>query len=101
MTQIVSALFVDIILPNFSKGLRSIISRCSWKGGCFCQASTVSDIAGPGYSEVDGTGTGVETDNTEAAGIGTIDNDEPEGAEGKVDITTLDKTNKIPILISY
>lgn len=55
----------------------------------------MDNIAGPGCSEVDSAGTGVGTTNTE-----TIDNNGPEGAEAKIDITTSDKTNKIPILIS-
>lgn len=41
-----------------------------------------------------------EVDNISIS-IRTIDNDRPEGLEGKVYITILDKTNKIPILISY
>lgn len=55
----------------------------------------MSDAAGLGCSEMDGTRTGAET-----AGVKTIDDDGSEGAESKVDIITPDKTNKIPILIS-
>lgn len=55
----------------------------------------MADIAGLHCSELDGVSTGTGT--TDAR---TIDDDRLEGVEGKVDITTLDKTNKILILIS-
>lgn len=51
-----------------------------------------SDAAGPECSKRDDTRTG-------AMMIGNAD--EPEGIKGKVDITTLDKTNMTPILVSY
>ena len=52
----------------------------------------MGDAAGPGYSEGNGVGTGVKT-------MG--DTDGSKGAKSKVDITTPDKTNKTPILVSY
>lgn len=61
--------------------------NCSKRDG-----ARTSDAAGPGCSKRDDTRTGV----------GTMGNaDEPEGTKGKVDITTLDKTNMTPILVSY
>ena len=57
-----------------------------------CKASAIDDAAGPGCSEGDGAKTGAKI-------MG--DTDGPEGAEGKVNITTPDKTNKTPILVSY
>ncbi len=56
-------------------------------------ASAVGDAAGPGWSAGDGAGTGART-GAGARG----DADGPEVAEGKVDITTPDKT---PIMVSY
>ncbi len=56
-------------------------------------ASAVGDAAGPGCSAADGAGTGTRT-GIRARG----DVDGPEAAEGKVDITTPDKT---PIVVSY
>ena len=56
------------------------------------KASAIGDIAGPGCNERDGTRINARTINN-ADGL--------EGAEGKVDITTLDKINKILILVSY
>ena len=55
-------------------------------------ASAVGDAAGPGWSERDSaeTGTGIIDDA-----------DRLEGVKNKVDITTLEKSNKIPILVSY
>ncbi len=59
-------------------------------------ASAMGNAAGPGYSKRDGTGTSARTSAR------TIDDaDGSEGAEGKIDITLSDKTNKTPILISY
>lgn len=64
-------------------------------------ASVVDDAAEPGCNERGDAGTGTRT------GVGTSarmkgDTDGPEVVEGKiVDITTPDKTNKIPILVSY
>ncbi len=56
-------------------------------------ANAVGDTAGPGCSAEDGAGTGAGT------GAGARGNaDRPEVAEGKVDITTPDKT---PIMVSY
>ncbi len=55
-------------------------------------ASAVGDAAGPGCSAGDSAGI-----DTEVRG----DANESEVAEGKVDITTPDKTNKICILVSY
>ncbi len=59
-------------------------------------ANAVGDAVGPGYSTNDsawiGAGTGAEIRG---------DADGPERAESKIDIIMLDKTNKIPILISY
>lgn len=60
----------------------------------------MGEAAEPGCNEVDSAGTNVWTDSAGTAGTGTMDDDGPERAEGKVDITTLDKTNKTPILIS-
>ena len=52
----------------------------------------MSDVAESGYNKGDGVGTGA----------GTMDNaNEPKGAEGKIDITTPNKTNKTLILVSY
>ena len=48
----------------------------------------MGNAAGLGGSERDGTRM-----------IGDVDG--PEGAKGKADIITLDKTNKPPILVSY
>lgn len=59
----------------------------------------MGDVSGPGYSEVNDTRTGAETDGAETAGAGIIDDNGPEGAEGKIDIMTPKKTNKTPILI--
>lgn len=59
-------------------------------------ASAVSDIIGPGYSEKNSAGTGTKT----VAGT-RGDADGPEGSKGKIDITTLDKTNKTLILVNY
>lgn len=59
-------------------------------------ANIIDDIAGPDYSMGDNGEIG--------AGIGAgarSDMDGPNRAEGKVDIITLDKTNKILILVSY
>lgn len=59
-------------------------------------ASIIDDIARPDYSMGDNAEMG--------AGIGAgvrSDMDGPDGAEGKVDITMLDKTNKTLILVSY
>ena len=52
----------------------------------------MGDAIGPGYSERDMTGTGTWTID---------DADGLEGAEGKIDIIMSDKTNKLPILVSY
>ncbi len=63
-------------------------------------ASAVGDVVGPGCSAGNGAGTGAGT----GAGMGAGargDADGPEGAVGKVDITTPDKTNNTPILVSY
>lgn len=59
-------------------------------------ASVMDDIAWLNYSEEDSTGIGIKT-----AAKTRSDVDGLKKAEGKVDITTLDKTNKIPKLISY
>ncbi len=56
-------------------------------------ANAVGDAARPGCSTGDGVGTGAGTD---AGARGDVDG--PEAAEGKVDITTPDKT---PIIVSY
>ena len=56
------------------------------------EASAMSNAARPGYSERDNAGTNAKIMS---------DADGPEGAKGKVDITMLDKTNKIFILVSY
>lgn len=57
-----------------------------------CKTSTIDDIAAP---------TCIERNNiiTDAKTIG--DADGLKKAESKVNITTLKKTNKIPILVSY
>ena len=57
-----------------------------------CKTNTVGYIAGPDSSKMDGFWISTGTMN---------DTDMPEGAEGKVDITTSDKTNKTPILVNY
>ncbi len=59
-------------------------------------ANAVGDATRPGCRTGDGARTGAET-SARARG----DMDRPEVAEGKVDITTPDKTNKTPILVSY
>lgn len=52
----------------------------------------MNNTARPGYTERDGVRTGA----------GTINNiNGLEGAEGKIDIIMLDKTNKTSILVSY
>lgn len=59
-------------------------------------ANVMGNAARPRYSKKDGVGT--------SAGTGArtrSDADGPEGAEDKVDITTIDKTNKIPLLVNY
>ncbi len=56
-------------------------------------ASAMGDAAGPGCSAGDGAGIGVGT-----GARAKVDADGPEAAEGKVGITTPDKT---PIIISY
>ncbi len=58
--------------------------------------NAVGNIARPGCSAEDGAG----TDAGKGAGA-KGDADGPEGIEGKIDITMPDKTNKIPILVSY
>ena len=52
----------------------------------------MNNTAGPGCSERDNART-----NTRMIG----DADRSEGAEGKIDITKSDKTNKTPILVCY
>ena len=52
----------------------------------------MGDATVPGYSERNTTGTGTRTID---------DADGLEGAEGKIDIIMPDKTNKLPILVSY
>ena len=53
-----------------------------------CKASAIGNVAGLGGSERDGTRMMGDADG-------------PEGAKGKADIITPDKTNKTPILVSY
>lgn len=52
--------------------------------------STMGDATGPGYNEVDNARTSAKT----------MDNDKQEEKEDKIDITTAEKINKTPILIS-
>ena len=52
----------------------------------------MSDTSGPSCSEGDSARTGART-------MG--DAEGPEGTESKIDIITLDKTNKTPMLVSY
>lgn len=59
------------------------------------KASAICDAASLSCSKVDDTETSIGTANAR-----TINDDRLEGAEGKVDILTPDKTYKIPILIS-
>lgn len=72
----------------------------------------MGDVADSSYSERDDTVTDIQTGAETVAGTGVgnsagtgakkrDDVDGLEGLEGKVDITMLNKTNKIPILISY
>ena len=56
------------------------------------KTSAMGDAAGPSYSEGDNAKTIARTmDNADGL----------ERAEDKIDITTPDKTNKTPILVSY
>lgn len=83
-------------------------------------ANAMDDVARPGYSKGDNTGTSagtsaktsagtsirtsIETGARTSAGIGarTIDDaDGSKGVESKVDIILPDKTNKTLILVSY
>lgn len=52
----------------------------------------MGDVAGPGCNEGDSTGSDARTGG---------DVHRLERAKGKLDITTSDKTNKMPILVSY
>ena len=52
----------------------------------------MGNIAEPGYSKENSAKTNAKT-------MG--DTNKPEEAKGKIDITTLDKTNKTFILVSY
>lgn len=67
-------------------------------------AYVIGDIARPSYSKRDSTRTCTGTGAGTGAGTGfrIIGNaNKSEGAKSKVDISTPNKTNKIPILISY
>lgn len=57
-----------------------------------CKANSVNDIYELSCNERNSTGTGVEK-------IGDVN--ELKGVKNKIDITTLNKTNKTFILISY
>lgn len=63
--------------------------------------SAMSDVAGPGSSKRDGARTSAGIDA--GTGTGTKDDiDGPKEVKSKVvDITTPNKTNKTPILVSY
>lgn len=63
-------------------------------------ANAIGDTTEPGRSEGDGTRTGAQIDVKTGART-KDDADEPEGVKSKIDITTPNKTNKTPILISY
>lgn len=87
----ISVLFIVTIVLYFSERFLSIISQFWWKAWCLYKFSAVDNTTEPDCNEVDNINISIRT----------IDNDRPEGLEGKVYITILDKTNKIPILISY
>lgn len=88
--------FVSIVLPDFSKGLSNIISWYLWKTWCLCIANVIGHAARPGCSKGDSIGTNTKTGSKIRGDV-----DGPEGAKSKVDIITLDKANKIAILVSY
>lgn len=96
----VSVMFVDTILSDFSKGLSSIILWCLWKLWCLYKANAMGDTTKPDNSEINSVETVVGT-NDGITGIETIDDDRLEGVERKVDILISDKINKTLKPVSY
>lgn len=62
--------------------------------------SAVSDASRLGCNERNGAGTSTGISVETSAGT-RVDADESKGVESKIDIITLDKTNKTSILVSY
>lgn len=65
-----------------------------------CMAIAMSDTTRPDNNVGYGIGTGAESGIMISIGVRS-DVDKPKVVEDKVDITTLDKINKISILVSY